>query len=132
MAGLLAGALLGFVSPWRVPVPAPLRLGLGGGLVLAGLVVVAAAVRAAGPKRLEDRDSPLAAGPYRYSRHPMYVGWTALYLGLALAADLVWPLALLPAVAAAISRTVRREEAALESRFGDDYRAYAASVPRYL
>ncbi len=72
-------------------------------------------------------------GPYRFSRNPMYVGLTAVYLGLALALNRFWPLALLPIVfAILIAAVVRPEERYLESRFGEDYRAYRARVRRFL
>lgn len=132
MAGLLVGGLLHLVRPWPVPARGGAGAVAGAALLLAGLVVVAAAVRAAGPTTLGAEDALVTDGPYRYSRHPMYVGWTALYVGLALLVGVAWPLVLLPLVAVAVHRTVRREERALERRHGDAYRAYARDVPRYL
>ena len=72
-------------------------------------------------------------GPYRFSRNPIYIGLTGVYAGLALAADSLWMLILLPAVLAVLHRgVVLREEAYLEARFGDDYRAYKARTRRWL
>jgi len=74
----------------------------------------------------------LAGGPYAHARNPMYVGELALWLGWA-----VWlgsPLVLLGAVLlfVAMQRTIRREERDLETQFGDTYRSYRSSVPRWL
>jgi protein-S-isoprenylcysteine O-methyltransferase Ste14 len=72
-------------------------------------------------------------GPYRFTRNPMYVGMAFLYLALAFAIGLVWPLAVLPFVLLAVDRLViSREEPYLERTFGEDYRAYRARVRRWL
>jgi protein-S-isoprenylcysteine O-methyltransferase Ste14 len=62
----------------------------------------------------------------------MYVAATAVYAGVALAAEAAWPLLLLPAVLAATHLVVVREERSLEARFGAGYRSYRTSVRRYL
>jgi len=75
----------------------------------------------------------VVSGPYRFSRNPMYVGLTALHVGLALLLDVAWPLALLPpALAALYVFVVRREERYLSSAFGDAYRAYVRTVRRWI
>ena len=71
-------------------------------------------------------------GPYAFSRNPMYVAATAVYLGVALVADAAWALLLLPAVLLATHLVVVREERSLSTRFGDGFRSYRASVRRYL
>ena len=72
-------------------------------------------------------------GPYRVTRNPMYVGLTALYAGLALAQNRLWPFALLPIVLAVlIVAVIRPEERYLEERFGEEYRAYKRRVRRFL
>ena len=53
--------------------------------------------------------------------------------GLALALANGWLLALIPAALAVVYRTaVRHEEAYLEQKFGESYRAYKRSVRRWL
>lgn len=72
-------------------------------------------------------------GPFRYSRNPMYVVFTLLYVGSALLANALSPLVILPAVLAVIVRgVVDREERYLAHRFRDQYRRYAARVHRWL
>jgi protein-S-isoprenylcysteine O-methyltransferase Ste14 len=72
-------------------------------------------------------------GPFRYSRNPLYLALTIIYLGITLSAGSLWPLAtLIPALAIVHWKIVRREEQYLEGRFGDDYRAYKAQVNRWI
>lgn len=61
----------------------------------------------------------------------MDVAWTALYAGVALVLDAAWPLVLPPLVAGATHAVVLGEERVLERRFGEAYRTYRRSVPRY-
>jgi protein-S-isoprenylcysteine O-methyltransferase Ste14 len=72
-------------------------------------------------------------GPYRRTRNPMYLGMAALYGGIALGFGLLWALALLPVVILLIDRVViRREEAYLETKYGDAYRDYRNRVRRWI
>jgi protein-S-isoprenylcysteine O-methyltransferase Ste14 len=75
----------------------------------------------------------VAAGPFRYSRNPIYVGMTAVYTGAALLANTVWALVLLPFVLIIVrTRVVGREERYLARMFGDDYSQYCRRVRRWL
>lgn len=131
-AGLLVGFLLHQLQPWWLPVTGSIAHLIGGGLAVVGIAVGAWAVTAPGRERLDDPTALVIAGPYRHSRHPMYVGWTACYVGVAVAARWAWPLALLPGVAAWTHLVVRREERRLAAAFGDDYRLYCREVRRYI
>ena len=73
------------------------------------------------------------AGPYKISRNPMYLGLALVYLGIAIAAQSVWALILLPVVLAIIQRqAIEPEEAFLEKRFGANYIGYKEMVRRWL
>jgi protein-S-isoprenylcysteine O-methyltransferase Ste14 len=74
----------------------------------------------------------LQAGPYRLTRNPMYAGEAIVWLGWAVFYNRppVWVgLAIL---CVALPTVVRWEERRLLERFGDAYRAYTASVPRWV
>ncbi|MGI8794370.1 MAG: methyltransferase family protein [Acidimicrobiales bacterium] len=131
LTGLIVGAMLHRVWPRRLGGRFPARAG-GAVLLLAGAAVVSWAMASAGPNDLEQPDHVIAGGAYAHSRNPMYVGWTLGYLGAGTLGDSVWPLILLPGVAAAIAREVRHEEARLAARFGADYESYTDRVPRFL
>jgi len=73
------------------------------------------------------------SGPYRFTRNPLYVSLTVMYLGLTLAFDTWWGIVLLiPALLVMHLGVIRREELYLEKKFGDDYRRYRDKVRRYL
>jgi protein-S-isoprenylcysteine O-methyltransferase Ste14 len=77
--------------------------------------------------------SLVVTGPNSRTRNPMYVGMAGLLVAHALSRG-SWPGVLPVAVfVAAIDRfQVAAEERALADRFGADYAAYRASVPRWL
>ncbi|MGA7991942.1 MAG: isoprenylcysteine carboxylmethyltransferase family protein [Thermoanaerobaculia bacterium] len=72
-------------------------------------------------------------GPYRFSRNPMYAGLSVFTAGLALVANTPWLLVALPFVWVALRRhVIDREEAYLERKFGDEYRAFKGRTRRWL
>jgi protein-S-isoprenylcysteine O-methyltransferase Ste14 len=82
-------------------------------------------------------DLPVTAlvtdGPFRYSRNPLYMACTIIYLGITLSVGSLWLLLMLvPTLAVVHYRIVRREEEYLEGRFGESYRAYKAQVNRWI
>jgi protein-S-isoprenylcysteine O-methyltransferase Ste14 len=74
----------------------------------------------------------VTGGVFGRLRNPMYVGLTLLLAGLSifLASDwmLVMTIVFMPVIHFGV---IKREERYLEAKFGDAYRAYKASVPRY-
>jgi len=75
----------------------------------------------------------VTGGPFRFSRNPLYVSLIALYLGITLLFDALWPLILLiPVLAFVHWGIVLREERYLELKFGDAYRDYKTRVRRWI
>ena len=73
------------------------------------------------------------AGPYRFTRNPIYLGMMVGLIGLAIAFDSLWLLvALMPFALVIRYGVVVREEAYLERKFGDVYRRYRSRVRRWL
>lgn len=71
--------------------------------------------------------------PYSWSRNPMYVSFTVMYVGLALAYGLWWPFVLLPVVIGILSAAViAREERYMRRTFGRVYEDYCARVRRWI
>ena len=74
----------------------------------------------------------LTGGPYALSRHPMYVGELALWLGWAVLYGSISVLVGSAVLAALVGLLAPREERALEAKFGEVYRRYKARVPRWV
>ena len=104
------------------------------GLAIFAWCVIVFASRGRGT--LAPWDAPrrfVAVGPYRRVRNPMYLGVGAVVLGEAIlfgSAALAVYVVVLALVWHAF--VVGWEEPSLERTFGDEYRTYRASVPRWL
>ena len=72
-------------------------------------------------------------GPYRFSRNPIYLAFSALQVGIALCVGSLWLLiTLVPALALMSFWVIPREERYLEARFSSEYLSYKSSVRRWL
>lgn len=138
-AGALAlGILLHLAVPVRPLPPGPARWVAGGVLALLSLGLALWGERTM--HRAGTNVNPMqptirivTGGPFRFSRNPLYLSLTGLYVAIALLANLLWPLVLLvPLMIVVQQGLVKREERYLEAKFGEEYRAYRARVRRWL
>lgn len=123
------------LSRWRVPLgflggaavlwlarPDAASLGWGAAIALSG-----EAVRVWAAGHLEKSREVTRSGPYRFTRHPLYLGSTIMAAGVAVASRSVAVWAIVAAyVVVMIGSAIRSEESFLRKRFGatyDDYRA---------
>lgn len=112
-------------------------MGAGGLAVLAGAAIAGSGGRALA--RLGTNVNPLrptlavaTGGVFARTRNPMYVGGGLAFMGLAIGLALDWVLLLLlPSFLLLHYGVIVPEERYLERKFGDPYRRYKASVPRY-
>ncbi len=75
----------------------------------------------------------VTSGPFAVTRNPIYLGNTALMLGIGLAWGALWFLPLAFCAAFLVEKlAIRREEAHLAIRFGPEWATYAAATPRWL
>ncbi len=111
---------------------------LGVPLILAAGLIVASAFRALGRARTafdvrQPTTTIVTDGPFRYSRNPMYLSLTLLYMGLAVLINSLWILLLiLPVLSVIQNGVVKREEQYLERKFGEAYLRYRAQVRRWI
>jgi protein-S-isoprenylcysteine O-methyltransferase Ste14 len=139
---LFGGTLLvGLILHWLLPVallPGRAARLLGLAILVASALLVRAAeaaMKRAGtdPRPNHPSLAVVTDGPFRFTRNPMYVGTTGLYVGVSLLVNAVWPLVLLlPMLAVLHWGVVRREERYLEGKFGEPYRAYRSRVRRWV
>jgi protein-S-isoprenylcysteine O-methyltransferase Ste14 len=75
----------------------------------------------------------VASGPFGFSRNPLYVALTLLFLGITLAVGTWWGLlVVVPFLLVLHFGIIVREERYLERKFGEPYLAYKAKVRRYF
>jgi protein-S-isoprenylcysteine O-methyltransferase Ste14 len=140
---LLYGAALSIVllARWFWPMPILGRAAaLGSGLSLVALGLGTAfwgrrTMRAAGTNINPGRPAMalVTSGPFRFTRNPLYIALTLLYLGLSLAFNTWWGIVVLVPLLITMHRgVVLREERYLEQKFGERYRQYRFGVRRYL
>lgn len=136
-AFLLSGLALEYLFPVSV-LPDWTGYFAGGPLIAAGFAVAIPAIRLfrKADTNLDVRKpttSIVAAGPYRFSRNPIYLALTMLYMGIGFAAGSLWVLGLvLPALAVMRTGVIAREERYLEGKFGAEYLAYKRAVRRWI
>ena len=83
------------------------------------------------PNRAADR--LVEAGPFAFTRNPIYLGNTLVMIGVGVVWNSLWFAGFAVIAAALVQRlAIVREEAHLALLFGDQWSAYAARVPRWI
>lgn len=116
-------------EPWNLAGFAPLALGC----IMAA--TSAAAFRRAGTPVVPFVPSKklVLDGWYRWTRNPMYLGLMLIQLGVGMILGSLGALLPLPALMAVLHfRFILDEERFLDGIFGEEYRAYCASVRRWV
>jgi protein-S-isoprenylcysteine O-methyltransferase Ste14 len=113
------------------------RFVVGGILMAAGIGLIFAAnlafrARGTPPEPWKPVVALVTDGIFGWMRNPMYVGGTLFLAGLSIALASSWML-VMTILSAFILHfgVVKREERYLAAKFGEPYRRYMASVPRY-
>ncbi len=137
----LAPLIVGLLFQWAFPVslmptPIPLAFGLPVITIGASLFVwaIQAMIRAGtSPDPTEATKKIVVDGPFRFSRNPIYLSFTIIYVGVAVSTNAVWPILLVPATILVLLRgVIEREERYLEEKFGQEYMQYKARVRRWV
>ena len=92
------------------------------------IAVAGEAVRIWAAGHLEKGSEITRSGPYRWSRHPLYLGSSIVAAGVVIASRSV-PVAIVVAfyMGATITAAIRTEETFLSERFGEGYDRYRES-----
>jgi protein-S-isoprenylcysteine O-methyltransferase Ste14 len=94
-------------------------------LIGAVIAVLGEAMRIWAAGHLEKGREVTTSGPYRFTRHPLYLGSTIIGVGLAIAsANLVVVTLVVLYLAVTLSAAIATEEAHLTEKFGGAYPAY--------
>ncbi len=96
-------------------------------LLLGGAIaVMGECLRLWAAGHLEKSKEVTRSGPYRYTRHPLYLGSSIIGTGIAVASHNPIVAAIVVAyMALTLTAAMRSEEAHLREKFGDAYDAYA-------
>ncbi len=109
------------------------RFVLGGAAIISGVGVSQRAVRALSLHATRGLEGELVTdGPYRYSRNPQYVAYTAVVVGYAILCNSGLSLAAASLAALSFFLGPFAEESWLRERMGARFEAYASKVPRFL
>jgi len=141
VGALVLGLLLGILWPWSLfgaSAPAFWIRAVGRGLAVSGaslLIWGRTTMVRAGTNVPPNKPTVtiVTGGPFRFTRNPLYLGGTLVYLGLAMVLGSVWLLWLfVPMVLVLRWGIIHREERYLEAKLGEIYIAYKARVRRWL
>jgi protein-S-isoprenylcysteine O-methyltransferase Ste14 len=101
--------------------PSPRSLMIG-----AAIAIVGESIRLWAAGHLEKSKEVTQSGPYRYTRHPLYLGSSLIGIGMAVVANSAIVAAIVIAyLVLTLTAAMRSEEAHLREKFGDAYDAYA-------
>jgi protein-S-isoprenylcysteine O-methyltransferase Ste14 len=126
---------LGFVAAavglW-LATPSWRTLAIGGAIALVG-----EAIRVWAAGHLEKSREVTASGPYRFTRHPLYLGSAVIGVGFAVAAGSAIVAAIVVVyLGVTLTSAIRSEERHLTDKFGAAYPAYrdgrAPEMPRHF
>lgn len=142
VVGLAVGALMWGMSrigpildfPWAVRASAAVVLALlGGAISVAGVVSFSRARTTVNPLKPETATALVASGIYRWTRNPMYLGFSMALLGWGVFLASPWGV-LGPVIFVLYMNRfqIAPEERALEKLFGSSYLAYQSRVRRWL
>jgi protein-S-isoprenylcysteine O-methyltransferase Ste14 len=137
LIALLAIPILHFLLPLLKIIPSPWNLP---GIVftLAGIAIELSADRLfhqAGTTVVPYAESKamVTSGVFRFTRNPMYMGFTLILFGAAVLFGTLSPFLVIPFFMALIERRfIRTEEKMLELKFGQAYLDYKKKVRRWI
>jgi protein-S-isoprenylcysteine O-methyltransferase Ste14 len=116
----------------------PIQKAVGATLLSAGVLLMAWGIRTLLMARTTILPTGIVrrvvvSGPFRFTRNPIYVAMTAIYLGLAILLNAAWPIVCLPVVLVVLRvAVISREESYLYATFGEAYESYCRHVRRWL
>jgi protein-S-isoprenylcysteine O-methyltransferase Ste14 len=128
-------ALVAWKGIWPLPLERELAVALGAVILLAGFSVVMAGMAEFGSvRRASGRECPglVRSGIYRFTRNPQNVGWGVGLLGIALMGRSGLALLFGAIFFLAFRLYAPIEERYLEGLFGEEWRSYEQSVPRFI
>jgi protein-S-isoprenylcysteine O-methyltransferase Ste14 len=121
-------------STWRFSLPAPVALGGGIALITVGGTVYLCAAYVFGFKRQSGLDTTrlVTDGIYRWSRNPLFVGWTLVLVGVGVVRGSAMVLVLTLLFWATYRICLPLEEELLGRLYGETYEKYRLRTHKYF
>lgn len=127
--GLLYPGVIIIPSPWNLVGLIPLVIGLWINLVADKALHQANTT----VKPFEEPTALISDGAYGMSRHPMYLGFVLILVGVAVLLKGVTPFLVIPIFVGFIEAVfIRFEEKTMEQKFGQAWREYKRKVRRWI
>lgn len=131
-AGLQIDRILALPS-WPLPIRVAgiilLAFGVAG---LAWCIGLFARIGRGTPNPVAPPKTLVTVGPYAWTRNPIALSHAIALIGLSVLVGSVSAVAIIVILAIPVHVAMIHEERTLEARFGQAYRAYVASVPRWI
>lgn len=99
-------------------------------LILGGFLLLSAAWRVL--YQAQSRRALATTGPYAHVRHPQYIAFVLIMLGLLLQWPTLVTLMMFPILVTAYLRLARREEREVRAVFEEEWDRYAANTPAFI
>ena len=118
--------------PWRGVLAVMVAI-IGIAISLAGVIKFHQAKTTVHPVKLEATTAMVTSGVYRFSRHPMYLGFLLAFMGWATWLSHALAFIFLPFFVLYMNRfQIMAEERTLAAKFGREFTEYQNSVRRWL
>jgi len=101
-------------------------------IIVAGILLIVFGWRQIYKARREKEGKLVTTGIYKYVRHPQYLGFLLLTLGMLLEWPTIFTVLLWPVLAVVYWRLAKEEDKEIEERFGEEFRDYKRRVPGFL
>lgn len=136
--GAPGGVAIHFVSPVHLLPAGWVGLAVGVPIIVVGVLLWTWTLRTQLQARTatyvgDPTTTLITYGPFRFSRNPMYLSYGILLVGIALAVNTAWVLAVVPVLLlVGTVDLMLTEERYLQQKFGEEYSQYRARVRRWL
>jgi protein-S-isoprenylcysteine O-methyltransferase Ste14 len=134
---LVAGLAISYIFSYKFLSP-DFAFPIGGVLLIAGFAILFRAARTFVKNNNPVNPSGstqliISSGIYQYTRNPMYLGLTMIFMGISILTNAWFSFVLLPPLLMIVQKgIIEREEKYLTRKFGNEYLNYKSKVRRWL
>jgi len=138
LAFLILGVALRFIIKFPIFSQSAIGYVTGGLLIILGVLLAGWAVKTfkklgETPHHGKPIHKIVDSGPFKFTRNPMYLSLTFIYIGLSMIINTYWLLLLLPIMLIVLYYgVILREENYLKRKFKEEYLSYRSKVGRWF